>query len=117
MIVHELSVAMNMIEMAESACVEQGYSRVEAVSIRVGRASGIMRDALVFAFDCAKAGTLAADARLDIEDVPVGGACNDCHAEFSVEEAFVFNCPACGGKSFQITSGQELHIVELEVDS
>jgi len=114
--VHELSIAVNILDIVASTCREQGYSTVRAVRIKVGNAAGIMTDALVFSFDCAKSGTVAEAAALDIDEVPVGGACSDCGSDFTVDEPYVFNCPVCGGTAFRISSGDELEIVELEVD-
>ena len=113
---HELSIAMNILDIVAQTCREQGYPRVDSVSVRIGRASGIMTEALQFAFECARAGTVADQARILIEEIPVGGQCRECGKDFQVDEAFVFACPLCGGSSFQITSGHELEIAELEVD-
>ena len=113
---HELSIAMNIIDMIQSACRQQGYDRIGAVRVQVGKASGIMTDALIFAFDTAKTKTMAGNAVLEIDEIPVGGTCGECKADFTTNEPYVFQCPECGGKSFRITMGHELKIVELEVD-
>ncbi len=115
-VMHELSIAMNILEIVTQTCREQGYQRVDSVSVRIGRASGVMTEALNFAFECARSGTVADQARIVIEEVPVGGHCRDCGKGFQVDEAFVFACPLCGGTAFQITSGHELELAELEVD-
>ena len=114
---HELSIAMSILDIVASTCKEQGHSSVQSVRIRVGNASGIMTDSLVFSFDCAKNGTVAEGANLEIDKIPVGGDCQDCGSGFTVEKSsFVLNCPECGGTDFRISSGYELEIVELEVD-
>jgi len=113
---HELSIAMNILDILQDTCRTQNYGRVNTVFVRIGRASGIQADALHFAFEHARAGTIAADARLQIEEISVGGHCDDCGAEFTVEEKYVFECPRCGGSRFRITSGHELEILELEVN-
>jgi hydrogenase nickel incorporation protein HypA/HybF len=113
--VHELSIAMSILDIARDACAEQGSSRVEKVRVKIGKASGIMADSLLFSFDCAKSGG-AAGATLEIEEVPVGGHCRDCGADFTVDEKYVLQCPLCGGAAFTINSGYELEVVDLEVD-
>jgi len=113
---HELSIAMNILDVVMQTCKEQGFRRVDSVSVRIGRASGVMTDALSFAFECARSGTVAEKARFVIEEVPVGGTCNECGGSFQVQEQYVFACPLCSGSSFRITSGHELEILELEVD-
>ena len=113
---HELSIAMNILNIVEDTCRRQDCGRVDAVFVRIGQASGVMKDALLFAFDHVKGESLAREARLHIEEVPVGGHCAGCGSDFSVEEKYVFECPLCGGRNFSITSGHELEIMELEVD-
>jgi hydrogenase nickel incorporation protein HypA/HybF len=113
--VHELSIAMSILDIVRDACAEEGCSRVEKVRVRIGKASGIMADSLLFSFDCARSGA-AAGATLEIEEVPVGGHCRDCASDFTVEEKYVLECPLCGGPAFTIDSGHELEVVDLEVD-
>ena len=113
---HELSIAMSILDIVKSACEENRCTRVEAVRVKVGKASGVMADALLFSFDVAKVGTVAEGASLEIEEVPVGGRCRDCEADFTVPEKYVFQCPLCGGAAFTMHSGQELEVVDLEVE-
>ena len=113
---HELSIALSILDIVESACRNHDCSRVELVRVRIGRAAGVMSDALAFSFDAAKGGTLAEGASLEIDEVPVGGHCRDCASDFTVEEKYVFGCPKCGGVEFTVHSGHELEVVDLEVD-
>jgi hydrogenase nickel incorporation protein HypA/HybF len=112
---HELSIAQSIIEIVSEQCSKSGYSQIDSVNIRIGRASGIMPDALLFAFDAIKADTTARDAALHIEEVPVSGLCRDCGSSFIVEEDYILFCPACKGNSFQITAGREMDIIDMEV--
>jgi Zn finger protein HypA/HybF involved in hydrogenase expression len=60
---------------------------------------------------------VAKNAKLTIEIVPVGGACNDCKKEFDVDDApYVFACPLCGSSSFMINRGREMEIVDMEMN-
>ncbi len=113
---HEVSIATGVLDIVYAECARSGLSRVDSVNVRIGRASGIMPDALLFAFDAIKAGSIAERAVLNIEEVHVGGTCRDCGGTFETEETYVFHCPLCGGNSFTITAGRELEIVEMEGD-
>lgn len=113
---HELSIAMNILDIVASACEEGGHGKVEKVRVKVGRASGVMADSLHFSFECARVGTVAQEASLEIEEVPVGGHCRDCSSDFDVEGKFVLECPLCGGSSFSVDRGRELEIIDLEVE-
>ncbi|MBI5632007.1 MAG: hydrogenase maturation nickel metallochaperone HypA [Nitrospirae bacterium] len=112
---HELSIAQNVLEIISEQCIKSGHTKIDSVNLRIGRASGIMPDALFFAFNAIKTDSLAAEALLNIEEVPVTGLCNDCSHSFIVQEEYILNCPVCKGSSFQITSGRELDIIDMEV--
>ncbi len=111
---HELSIALSVLDIVRDAAAESGLASVTVVRLRVGRASGVQPDSLRFAFDCSKAGTSAAAATLEIEEVPVGGHCAGCDEDFTASEPYVLACPLCGGTSFMVTAGDELHVLDLE---
>jgi hydrogenase nickel incorporation protein HypA/HybF len=112
--VHELSIALSVLDIVRAAAADAGLARVDTVRLRVGKATGVLPDALRFAFDCSKAGTTAGGAALEIEEVPIGGRCEDCEREFTSPEPYVLACPLCGGGSFRITTGDELAVLDLE---
>ena len=113
---HEVAIAGSLLDTAVRECRDNGFTKIGSIKVCIGKASGVMPEALLFAFETIKAGTLAAAASLIIEEVPVSGHCNDCNADFTVSEKYVLCCPLCGSLSFTVNSGRELNIVELEVD-
>ena len=113
---HEASIAISLVETVADLCRQQGYQEIERVRLKVGRAAGILPDALLFAFDMAKAGTVAANAELDIEYIPLNGRCRDCDSRFESHERYVFACPACRSSAIKITGGDEMQIVDMEVN-
>jgi len=112
---HEVSIALDLIRIVTEQCEKSGYEKIDAVNLKIGRASGIMPDALFFAFEAVKDGTPAAGATLHIEEVPVSGHCKECGGNFIVEEKFILNCPFCSSNEFTVTGGRELDIVDMEV--
>ncbi len=113
---HEASIAISLIETVSDLCQQEGYNSIESVRLKVGRAAGILPDALLFAFDVAKSDTLANKAELIIEYVPLGGVCCDCGSHFDSEERYIFACPACKSSAIKITRGDELQIIDMEVN-
>ena len=109
---------MSILDTVIGQCRREGYQSIETVRVRIGKAAGILPDALSFAFDCAKAGTIAAGAELVIDHVAVGGSCNDCGREFELSEErwFVFCCPACNSSSIRVEQGDEMQIVDMDVE-
>lgn len=112
---HELSVAMNLVEMAEAAAREAGATRVDTVYLQVGALSGIAVDALLFGYDIATRGTLLEGSRLEIEPLPVRVYCPDCDRESSLESPQSLCCPLCGRPTFDLRGGDELELRSMEV--
>jgi len=113
---HEVSIADSLLDISVRECRDKGFTKIGSIKVCIGKASGVMPEALLFAFDAMKAGTLAEGASLIIEEVPVSGHCNTCNTAFTVSEKYVLCCPHCSSESFTVDSGRELNIVELEVD-
>ena len=113
---HEVSVAGSLLDIAVRECAGKGFGRIINIKVSIGRASGVMPEALLFAFDALKRDTIAGGASLIIEEVPVTGRCNGCSADFTVDGEYVLCCPSCGGGSFAVKTGREMDITELEVE-
>lgn len=112
---HELSVALSLVDVACEELSRLGSVRVNAVHLRLGPLSGVARDALLFSFDAAAAGTTLEGARLEIEDVAVTVWCRVCAAERSLASVAYRRCPVCNTVAPEILRGEELEIIGLEV--
>ncbi|MCX7913685.1 MAG: hydrogenase maturation nickel metallochaperone HypA [Thermodesulfovibrionales bacterium] len=112
---HEFSIVDSLIQRVHEECKRAGFSKVKNIKIVVGKASGALPAALLFAFHILKEGTLANESSLIIEETFLTGRCNNCNYIFQTEERFLFSCPNCFSNSFEIISGNELNIVEIEV--
>jgi hydrogenase nickel incorporation protein HypA/HybF len=113
---HEASIAISLLETVSDICRREGYDSIESVRLKVGKTAGILPDALLFAFDVAKAGTIANQAALIIEFVRLGGFCIDCGSEFESDERFIYSCPDCKSSAIKITRGNEMQIIDMEVN-
>ncbi len=112
---HEYSLADSLISLAIKECRKNGFNRIENIKILVGKASGVMLEALLFAFDALKKETIAAEATLLIEEIPLSGYCENCKNSFTTQDVFILACPSCQSSSLKITAGRELDIKEIEV--
>ena len=114
---HETALALSILDVVVEKCREAGGNTVDEVRLRIGFAAGVMPEALHFAFDAAKATTVADHAKLVIERVPVSGVCNECKKEFSLSAVqYVFSCPTCNSKFIDIKTGREMEIVDMEIN-
>lgn len=113
---HELSFALNILEIAEQEARRQGAMGVQAIHVRLGPLSGVVPDALISAFQLAREQSTLAEAELIIEEVPLVAWCPECAAERTVQYPYLV-CPQCNGPTPRVVSGQEAEVVALEVES
>jgi hydrogenase nickel incorporation protein HypA/HybF len=114
---HETALALSILDIVVEKCREAGGHRVDSVRLRIGKAAGVMPEALQFAFDASKSNTVAEHAQLVIEPVPISGVCSECKKYFTVDNArFVFACPLCGSQFIEMKSGREMEIVDMEIN-
>lgn len=112
---HEVSIAQNIVEVALNALRGHAPARVTAVNIKLGPLSGVDADALRFAFEVVREDTPLAQATLNVGLTTLGLECNACGQTFQPEE-YQFACPHCQSSSIRLISGDELEIVDLEVE-
>jgi hydrogenase nickel incorporation protein HypA/HybF len=112
---HELSIALSLVDAACDAAARLGRVRVEALHVRLGALSGVVKEALEFSFDMAVKDTPIEGARLQIEDVPVAGRCPQCGVERTVDLPFSLQCPVCGSPLTDMVHGREMELTALEV--
>lgn len=111
---HELSIIQSMLDIAFEQAKNQGASHIYQLNLRIGAIAGVIPEALEFAFTACRAGTIAADAKLEIEWIEARCYCLSCHAEFTPKD-WIYICPQCDRLSHQIQQGRELELVSLEV--
>ncbi|HEX3526619.1 MAG TPA: hydrogenase maturation nickel metallochaperone HypA [Thermoanaerobaculia bacterium] len=112
---HELSIALSLIDAAAEKAEELGAVRVEALHLKLGALSGVVREALLFSFDLAAAGTPIEGARLEIEEIPVSVFCRTCKTEQQLPGIQSFRCPVCDTPTPDVVRGRELELTSLEV--
>ena len=115
---HELSIAQCVIDLAVKNCTANGHTAIEKITLSIGSASGVMPEALAFACEVIKKDTIAGNAALCINTVPVSGVCSACKKEFASYDRYfcMFNCPHCNSTAISVTGGFELDMVDIEVE-
>ncbi len=111
---HELSIAMSIIEMAEEEAARRSAT-VTAVHLKIGALSGLVTDALLSCFEMACEGTVLQGAKLVIEEVPVIVFCPHCNAQRPLSSMQFFCCSECGTPCSEVVQGKELEVVALEI--
>lgn len=114
---HELSVALSIVEAAAEEAARRGGVRVVAIHLKVGVLSGVVPAALTSAFELARAGSALENATLVVEEVPATANCRVCAVERPVVSVQQLCCSACGSPTPDIVRGRELDIVALEIEA
>lgn len=111
---HELSIALSMIEEIEEQAEKHGGGAVEAVYVRIGVLSGVDPQALRFAYELACEGTTLANSRLEIESVGLLVFCPGCAMTHTPDPQHIL-CPRCITPEQEILEGRELEVRALEL--
>lgn len=111
---HELSIAVSLLDRIEELARTHGTGPVERVRLRVGALAGVVPEALRFSFEVAREGTVAAGADLVVEEVPARARCVPCGADYPLGSPPSLLCPRCDGADVELLAGRELEIVAVE---
>jgi hydrogenase nickel incorporation protein HypA/HybF len=112
---HELSIALSILDLAEEEATRQGGTRILEIHLKLGPLSGVVKEALLSAFDLARASAQSAEARLVIEETPVRVHCPACRATRGVVSVQDMRCAECGAPSAEVLSGRDLEVVAMEI--
>lgn len=111
---HEFAVCRDMLQQIETIAADEQATAVETITVRIGPLSGIEAHLLSQAFPLAAAGTVAENAELIIEALPIKVKCQLCGAE-TVAKANRLICGECGDYHTQLLSGDEMLLASLEL--
>ena len=113
---HELSIAIEILDIVEKEAIKNGAAVVRQVNLRVGDLSGVETESLTFSFDAVKGEKeLTRDAVLAVKRLPVKIRCTPCDAVFNGTGHMVI-CPQCEGFDTELLQGEELEIADIEID-
>lgn len=111
---HELSIAVEIVELAEEAARGQQAESVSKVVLEIGTLSGIEFDALSFAMTEAVKGSLLEKAEIAYMIIDAVAVCEECCNEFPTSEYFSL-CPVCNSMHTSFIKGKELKIKSIDL--
>lgn len=112
---HEMSLCEGVLQIIETEAKKQNFTKVKRVILDVGVLSGVEIPALEFSFEVVMRGSVAENAKLEINQIEAQAWCMQCAETVIVKERYDA-CPKCESYQLQISSGDEMRIKELEVD-
>lgn len=113
---HELSIAMAILERMAEEAERHGAERVVGVRVRWGPLSGVVKEALASAYEIAREDSPFAETELVIEEAPVLAYCPTCGEARGVVSIQRLACRACGTPTPTVVSGRELQLVGIEIE-
>lgn len=112
-----LGVTRSIVDVVLRNAQAQQAKQVLSVSLVIGEMRNLEEEWVQRYFDrCAK-GTLAEGAKIKIQKVPMAFYCNNCGSTFQLAMGSDRHmcCPDCGSENYDMVTGGELLIKEIEI--
>ena len=113
---HELSLAAEVIKIAEYEAGRNNANLVSEITIEAGSFSGVEIDAFKSALEILAEGTVLSKASLNILKIKGKGYCQSCDLEFEMDNR-IDTCPVCNSFPSEIRSGYEFRVKSLVVEN
>ena len=110
---HEIKIAEDLSLIVLGTARKENLLKVTKVNISFGQLIQIVPEIFEFAFRETVRDSVAQDAEVDIEIVPVKMKCKNCGIDFQVK-ANLFECIGCSSTDLEIIQGKELFIKSIE---
>lgn len=113
---HEMGIVQSMMDIVLQQAENSGARKIVKISLEFGALTGVMPDAVRFAFDVLARGTMAENAELDITIIPLQTYCIDC-SQIHIMETYEPFCPNCKSASLHFVQGRdEMRVASIEIE-
>ncbi len=112
---HEMSLALSIIEQTREAAAREGAARILEVEIEVGCLAGVLADSLQFCLEAVGSSGGLPGTVFKITEVKAAGGCRVCGGTFPAD-SFLVLCPSCGSDNVSLNGGRELKIRSLTIE-
>jgi hydrogenase nickel incorporation protein HypA/HybF len=104
---HEFSLVEQILSRALELSGENGGLPIEEVVVEIGTLQQVVPEALLFAFEAARAETPAAEAKLTWTSIPARIMCPACSGEYETSDV-IWACPDCHTPGGRVVQGDDL---------
>jgi hydrogenase nickel incorporation protein HypA/HybF len=112
---HELTIAANVIDIADEYAKKANAKIIYEIEIEVGFMSGVVYEALEFALKSCTENTILENSKITIIRIPGIAKCKKCSHEFEIEDLYT-PCPKCKHFGYDIIQGKELRVKSINID-
>jgi len=113
---HEYSIVQSLLDSCDKNAQENNATKVTKVVVKIGVMSGVEPDLLQTAFDTFKEKTVCEEAEFIINMQKVLVLCLDCNSENELQK-LQYLCPKCESSNLQILDGEDMYLMQLELDT
>jgi hydrogenase nickel incorporation protein HypA/HybF len=113
--VHELSLCDNLLSQVVTIAKQNNARSVESITVQIGALSGVEPILLDSAFSMIKVGTVAEQAQLILQTLPVIVLCQKCGTQSEVSANRLL-CNACRSHETTLLSGDELLLASVALN-
>lgn len=110
---HELKIIQDIFPLIEKVAKENRLKSINKVVLSIGKLRQVKSEFLQFAFVTLAKNTIAKDATLIIQQIPVTVSCQSCKKQFAVEEN-IYICPKCGSVTLEVLTGKEIILESVD---
>ena len=111
---HELGLVFEVIKRVEAVAAENNVRHIKKVVLSIGEISYVVPMFIEEVYPDACKDTVLENSELEIETIPARVKCRQCRRVYDPVK-FEGVCPHCGKKDFEILSGNEFLIKEIQV--
>jgi hydrogenase nickel incorporation protein HypA/HybF len=112
---HELAICQSLMDQVETIALERNAQQVTSIVVAMGPLSGVEAQLLKNAYPIASAGTVAENAELVIETLPIRVKCTQCGSESDALPNKLI-CKQCGDWRTTLVSGDEMMLMSVELE-
>ena len=114
---HELPITEDILKIALTHGEKNGAKRIVRINLVIGELTDLIDEWVQRYFEYLAKDTVAAEAKLVIERVPITVMCGQCNKPFVVDKKKLdFNCPVCGQKGTDMIRGREFTVKSIEIE-
>lgn len=114
---HELPIVGEVVKIALRHAEKHNATKIVRIHLVIGDLTDLVHEWVQRYFDFAAKETIASDAQLVIERVPITVLCTVCNKAFIVEKKKAnFKCPDCGETGTTLLRGREFRVESIEIE-
>lgn len=114
---HELPVTEEILKIAVRHAEKNHAKRVIRIFLVIGDLTDLIDEWVQRYFEYLAKDTIAKDAKLVIDRVPITVMCDKCKKPFVVDKREMnFNCPDCSEKGSELIAGREFTVKSIEIE-